>query len=286
MRWKLKRRIHDVLLAWVRYDCMSMAASVAFYAALSLFPLLLALMAGVGYFFRFMQRGQNARDEILATVTQQISPEFGTALEKIFSQMQDRALINGPFAGLTFLLAASLVFAQIDRSFQRIWDVKARRKKKGMWVALKAKLFSRVRSLVLLGSTCLLVVLVFLAGLALRLGTEITREWFPEVPTLSGAGTLLLGSAVNILVFFLLYRFLSREAVTWKLCLQAAVTAALLWEGGSRLLSSFSFGSNYSAYGLIGSFLVVQVWIYFNVMVLLIGALVVRVGTRPLNKGS
>ena len=97
-------------------------------------------------------------------------------------------------------------------------------------------------------------------------------------------GTLVVGSAVNILVFFSLYRFLSREAVTWTLCWQAAVTSAVLWEGGSRVLSLFSFGSNFSAYGVIGSFLVVQVWIFYNIMVLLIGALVVRVGTRPLKK--
>lgn len=284
MRTTLVARARDTLRAWGYYECSSLAAGVAFYAALSLFPLMLALVAGVGYFFRFMQRGQNARDEILATVSQQISPEVGEALEKILSQMQDRALVNGPLAVVTFLFAASLVFAQIDRAFIRIWDVKQRRKKDGLWVAVKLTVLTRLRSLALLGGTCLLVVLVFLAGLVLRAGTEIAREWFPEVPTMSGLGSFLVGGGINVLVFSFLYRFLSKEAVGWRLCLQAGLFAALLWEAGSRVLTMFSFGSNYSAYGLIGSFLIVQLWIYFNVMVLLIGALIVRVGTRSLGK--
>ena len=42
-------------------------------------------------------------------------------------------------------------------------------------------------------------------------------------------------------------------------------------------MSMLSFGSSLSVYGLIGSFLVVLVWIYFTVMILFIGALIVRV---------
>ena len=196
--------------------------------------------------------------------------------------MQDRALVNGPIAGATLLLTATLVFSQIDRGFMRIWDVRERHAKRGVWASIKRMLLTRARSLVLLVGTCLLVVVVFVAGLCLRAVTGITREWFPDVPTISGLGTLLIGVGVNILVFFLLYRFLSKEKVDWGLCLRAGVIAAALWEGGSRILTLLSFGANYSAYGLIGSFLVVQVWIFYNVMVLFIGALIVRIGTRPL----
>lgn len=259
-----------------------MAAGVAFYAALSLFPLMLALIAGVGFFFRFMERGQDAREQILATVSQQISPAVGEALGRVLSQLQQGALLNGPLAGVTFLFTASLVFAQIDRGFIRIWDLRRRPDRKGAWNMAKLILLNRARSLVLLFGTCLLVVLVFVAGLALRAVTGITREWFPDVPTISGFGTLLIGVAVNVMVFTLLYRFLSKERVGWTLCARAGLLAALLWECGSRVMTKLSFGSNYSAYGLIGSFLVVLVWIYYNVMVLFLGALVVRLAVRPL----
>ncbi|MGE9269443.1 MAG: hypothetical protein ACQKBU_01460, partial [Verrucomicrobiales bacterium] len=64
-------------------------------------------------------------------------------------------------------------------------------------------------------------------------------------------------------------------------CLKAGLVAAVLLECGGRVLGALSFGSNFSAYGLVGSILVVQLWIYYNVMVLLVGALIVRVETRP-----
>ena len=281
--WRsLTDRFKEIGRAWGRYECTSLAAAVAFYAALSLFPLMLALVAGVGYFFRFMQRGQNALDQILSTVSQQLSPAVGDALERVFAQMQDKALVNGPIAGAALLLTSTLVFAQIDRGFMRIWDVRERTDQQGLWASIRRMLLTRARSLVLLVGTLLLVMLVFVAGLSLRAVTGITREWFPDVPTISGLGTLMIGFGVNVLVFFLLYRFLSKEKTGWGLCLRAGIIAAALWEGGSRLLTQLSFGANYSAYGLIGSFLVVQVWIYYNVMVLFIGALIVRVGTRPL----
>ena len=272
----------EICRGWGKYECTTIAAAVAFYAALSLFPLMLVLVAGVGFFFRFMEGGKSALDQILSTVSEWHSPTVGSALERVLSQMQDKALVNGPLAGLALLLTATLVFAQVDRGFMRIWDVRERSSQRGLWVSVKWMLLTRARSLALLIGTFLLVMLVFVAGLALRAVTGITREWFPEVPTISGLGTLLVGAAVNVLVFFLLYRFLSKEQTKWSLCLRAGVVAAALWEGGSRLLTQLSFGASYSAYGLIGSFLVVQVWIYYNVMVLFIGALVVRVGTRPL----
>ena len=62
--------------------------------------------------------------------------------------------------------------------------------------------------------------------------------------------------------------------------------AAGIWELGSPVMTMLSFGSRVSVYGLIGSFLVVLIWIYFTVMVLFIGALIVRVEKQISGKGK
>jgi len=257
---------------------------VAYYAAISLFPLMMVLVAGVGYFFRFMPEGPGAKEQILASISQQISPELGEALERVLSQVHDKALVNGPLAMVAFFFAASLVFAQIDRGFYRIWDVRQRSSEKGLWAAFKQMVSSRVRSLLMIGSACVLVVAMFFAGLAMRAISEISWDGVPLVPMLAKYPSLLLGFGINILVFAMLYRFLSKEPVRWRLCLEGGVVAALFWEGGSRALTLLSFGSNLSVYGLIGSFLVVLLWIYYNVMVLFLGALVVREGAKGKKK--
>ncbi len=44
---------------WSRDDGPVMAAAVAYYIALSFFPLLLVLISGLGLFFRFAHTGQS-----------------------------------------------------------------------------------------------------------------------------------------------------------------------------------------------------------------------------------
>jgi len=274
------RRISAVVHAWGHYECASLAAGVAFYAALSLFPLMMVLVAGVGYFFRFVEKGANAREEILEVISTQMSPEVAQSLAEILSQVQDRSLINGPLAAVAFFLAASLVFTQIDRGFYRIWDVKKKAKHQGLWAKVKLALSSRLRSFLIILGLCFFVVVTFVGGLILRGVSEVSAEYFPSLPSVSRYTSFAIGSVVNVIILTLLYRFLSKESVSGKLCFSGSLVAAGLWELGSRVFTTISVTSSFSVYGLIGSFLVVLLWVYFNVTVLFIGGLIVRVGHR------
>ena len=122
---------------------------------------------------------------------------------------------------------------------------------------------------------------VFVAGAVLRSVMSAVQEWFLDVSILYTLASSAISLGINLLVFSFLYRFLSKEPSSWRLCFVAGAVAAVLLEMGGRLLGALSFGSNFSAYGLVGSFLVVQLWIYYNAMVLLLGALVVRIEARP-----
>lgn len=277
----LLKKFHALVRAWGQYECASLAAGIAFYAALSIFPLMLVMIAAVGSFFRFMERGQDAQAQIHTTISQQMSPELASALTSVFDQVQNRALLNGPLAGVLLLFGATLVFFQIDRAFYRIWDVRQRAEERGFIGSLKRMLLSRVRSLGLVMGSCILVLVVFVAGAVLRSVMSAVQEWFLDVSILYTLASSLISLVINLLVFSFLYRFLSKEPAGWRLCFVAGALAALLLELGGRILGALSFGSNFSAYGLIGSFLVVQIWIYYNAMVLLIGALVVRTEVRP-----
>lgn len=261
-----------------------MAAGVAFYAGLSLFPLMLVLISGVGWFFQFVERGRDAREEILTAVSQQFSPQVARALGEMLGRIQSGALVTGPVAGIMLFFTASVVFLHIDRGFNRIWQVRPSQSGDGFLGALKRLVIGRLRSLAMLFGTGLVVVLVFTSGLVMRAVNAIINEWFPASAVFSGFATVLVGLAVNTLVFFLLFRFLSKQRVANLLCLAVGAGTALLWEIGGRAMGALSFGSGFSVYGVIGSFLLVQVWIYYNAMVLFAGAVVVRVTTKPLDE--
>lgn len=142
-------------------------------------------------------------------------------------------------------------------------------------------LLSRVRSLGLVMGACLLVVVVFVVGIVFRTTMDLGQRWLPDLVLLSSFVSTLISVAINLIVFTVLYRFLSKERVGWVLCVKAGLFASVLLECGDRLLGALSFGANFSAYGLVGSFLIMQIWIYYNAMILLIGALIVRVEARP-----
>ena len=265
-----------VAQAWSRYECTSLSAAISFYAALSIFPLLLAVTAAVGIFFEFFQSGQDSKSLVLATISEGFSPEVAEWLDGILTGLQAEALVNGPIALATFLLTATLAFNQVDKGFDRIWETRQTRPRAAWNTALHI-LVRRLRALGLLAASGFLVLLVFAANFVMRGVREFARENLPQLPWSGSLQSVLLGFGINFIIFAFLYRFLSKRPVGWIACLQSALLAALLWEAGSRVLAMVAIGDKYSAYGVIGGFLGVLLWIYYNVMVLFLGAVLIRV---------
>jgi len=276
----MHNRIKSAALAWWKgwsyYECGSLSAATAYYAALSSVPLMLVVMAAIGSFFELADRGPGAEERLLEFVSIQISPKFSEALGKLLSDLGEHAVISGPVAGLGLVVSASLVFAQIDRGFERIWDVRNRERRRGALVAAKRVAAGRLRSLMLVGLASVTVLFVFVVGMVIRGAMDVVREYLPQVTMISRLGTLLLGFLVNALNLAMIYRILSKERVRLLLCLKVGIFAAAIWELGSQMLIAVSFGERYGVYGQVGSILVVLVWVHFTAMVLFAGAIIVR----------
>lgn len=75
-----------------------MAAAVAYYVGLSLLPLLLVLISGIGVFFQFANSGQRAEDQLLKTVSEQLSPTISGALSEALAQVEI-GVQSGPTSG-------------------------------------------------------------------------------------------------------------------------------------------------------------------------------------------
>ncbi len=75
--------IRDAAIRWSEDDAGSMAASVSYYLALSLFPMVLLLISGLGLFLKFTRVGQDAHEKLFDLVGQQASP----AVEETFKQV-------------------------------------------------------------------------------------------------------------------------------------------------------------------------------------------------------
>lgn len=264
------KKIKSVISAWSHYDCNSIAASIAYAAAVSLFPLLSLLVSVFGL---FLEKGQ-IKHSILESI-HQISPPLSEAIEPILTSLSRNLGVHGPISLVGLIAGSTLVFTIVDKAFLIIWDRRRTPKGSSVWQSARMMVFSRLRSLLILAGLGLLAFLSLTAGIAARFFNHFSSRYlqWEILPAITGA---VVAMFLTLIIFFLLYRFLSKEKVGSRLCFKAALVTTLLWEAGSQLMIMISFDQNYSAYGVIGSFLALIVWIYYNSMVFLVGALIIR----------
>ena len=128
--------------------------------------------------------------------------------------------------------------------------------------------------LMLLGTGGFIIV-IFVANLALN-GVRTHLAAYADL----GAVWPLLQSALSIffyaMLFTTLYKTLPKVPVGWKHALAGGLTVAVVWQFGQQVLSAFVIGEKYSAYGVVGSFIALMVWMYYASVIVFFGAEVVQ----------
>ena len=257
---------------WSRDEGPVMAAAVAYYVALSFFPLVLLLISGLGLFFRFAHSGTDAHQAVLNLVESDLSPSARASVEQALDQVRDRSTIHGPIALVMMLFSAIAGFVQLQQAFDRIGDL-PRGNSKGIVNAVRMVLFERFIAFLMLCGLALLVGAVFVGTLILFALEQYTRGIIPGSHLFWRPMQSLVSFATNTLLFSLIYRSLPKNPAPLKFCLRGGLLAALIWEIGRQILAALLIGTRYTAaYGVIGSFIGLMLWCYYGVAVLLLGA--------------
>lgn len=262
---------------WQEDDASAMAASVAYYLSLSLFPMLLLLTAGLGIVLKFTELGHDAELKLLEVVKEHCSPSLETQVRAVLSQLQTHSMVGGPFGLVTAIMAAIGVFYQFERAFDRIWRIAPH--KEANWLRIgKRVLTERLSAFCMLASVGLSVVLILAANFAISgLHAWMTHYRLPGayLLTLVEASTTML---LNALVFGMLYRWLPKRPIRWSHALRGGLLASIVWEVGRQLLGAVLIGMKYTAaYGAIGSFIALLLWCYWGVSIIFFGAEYVQV---------
>ena len=245
-----------------------LAALIAYYGMLSLFPLLLLLVTLLG----FALAGDPAAQEQVLRSTLHQFPIIGDQLRTNISG------IHGSRAGLVIGVLGS-VYGSIgvaqagQHAMNTIWSVPRNRRPN--------PILSRLRSLVavvLLGSglvgTSVLSTLVASAG---SLGADLGP--------LSRGLTLLVALAGNVLLFLAGFRMLTAAQVAFRALAPGAVSAAIGWQvlqavGGYYVGNTLKHASQ--VYGLFGIVLGLVAFLYLAALVTLLCAELNVVRTRRL----
>ncbi len=278
--WIRKQLWNNPREAWDRFqrdDGSLMAAATSFYAGLSLMPLLIVLVSGLGVFLETTPLGLNAQKQVLEAIEAEGSLLIRQQVEALLKDVAQGASLGGPLGLVGLLFGAMMIFAQFERAFDRIWNVDARREK-GFLKALRYIVRVRFRAFLMLASLGLLVIAIFLTGLTLTTLEQFASRWWAVPPLLSRLMQWGVSLALNTVLFTLLYRWMPKVEVLWREAFLGGLIVAVGWELGRYGLSAFLMRTQYlSAYGTIGSLLAVLIWIYYSTHLIFLGAEYIQV---------
>ena len=252
-------------------DVITQAAAVAFYAALSLAPLLLLLLW-------LTASNETAQAATLGQIGLLMGPEAQEVARTVIANARDRP-DTGSIAGWwsigLLLVGASAVFAQLQDALNRIFRTDATALAGiGQW--LRKRLFS----------FGLLLALAFLLVVSLTV-TTVLDFTLSRFDLLQPAVALLASLIVYALAFAFMYHFLPDRRVRWRLALAGGcLTAALFVLGRSGIAWYLDHATTGTAYGAMGALALMMLWVYYAAIILFAGAVVTatideRRGTLP-----
>ena len=257
------RFLLDIARSFLRHGCASLAASLAFFSLLSLFPLVFLLLYGLS----FVVSQDVIGEQVLLSFLKGFLPSLG---EHVVDELHRVSALQSVrwVVFLTFVWFGTLVFYELDYALNVVFESTWRRHpliSTGIAVALLA-----VTELVLLLSFGATQIVNFLTGYAPRL-------WGLDLLALAAHDLFLTYTLPFALVFLAvtaLYRLVPRRRPQWREAIIGALTFSLLWVAAKLLFVSYSTYATVYAhlYGSLLEVILLLLWVYYSAALLLIGA--------------
>jgi len=253
---------------WLQDKAPQLGAALAYYTVFSLAPLVLVLLAIIGFIFRDDPAGAWEK------VTQQMSYFLDQSAVHVVQSIAQKASQPGKSMLATVigaalaLFGASGVFGQLQDALNTIWGVKAK-PGRGIWGFLR----TRFLSFAMVAGICFLL-LVSLAIEALLKGfSHYVQSVLPGGIVIALTIYVVFDFAVVVLLFAMIFKFLPDVEIQWRDVWIGAVMTAILFGVGKWVLGFYlGSGAAGSAYGAASSLITLLLWVYYSSQILLFGA--------------
>jgi len=257
---------------WIDRDALQHAGSLAFYTLFSLAPLVIILVAIIGAVYG----EQAAIGEISAGIRDLVGDKAAAAVEEAVSRSrpENAGLLPTALGVGALLLGATSVFAQMQKSLNQFWDVRAKPTRSGLVQFITVRLLS-------LG-TVLVIGFLLLMSFAVSVGIagviEYAEHWLAVSPLLIAGVDLVLSLLVTTALFGLLFKVLPDVLLRWDDVWRGALFTAGLFVLGQYLISFYlTRVAPTSAYGAAGSLVLILLWVYYSSLILLYGTALIKV---------
>ncbi len=261
--------------AWVEYErdhARFFAAAMIFYAFLSLEPILLLLMATLGFLLSHYAFASGVEQRVLGFVDETFGSDLSQVIEKGLDSLQHGSVL-AILVGLGgVVVAASVLFHELRESFDGIW-------KQPVDVSLSP---TRIAKRTLLEHVVAFAIMV-VAGMLLMaaIGLFAAVQWLSGLfgnatvfHSVVGSIVAAVGSMLVLtLTFALVFKFLPPVRMLWRHVWLAAILCALAWLITSEILALVgAYFGRLSAPGVIGALLAFTLWLNLVTQMLFFGA--------------
>ncbi len=254
---------HRVYRSYLHHSGPMMAAAIAFYAILSIVPI---LSLGVALLGVVLGSSAGALERIAGAIHDAL-PVSGDLVFKTLDQIRRSSGIASVVSLVGLLVPGSAIFGTMEAAFAQM---RGNGPKRNWLVRRLLALILALTTLVLLLASVVITSIV--AWLQASGPTASFLHGIPSrlIPVEAQAATL----ALSVLMFALIYRFLPNPPIPWPSAIRGAIFAGVAWELAKYLFSLYvrSLGHFNRIYGPLGAVVSLMVWALYSAVILLLGA--------------
>ncbi len=245
-------------------DAMGMAAQIAFYAMLGLFPFMIFLLSFISTF----PLGEKLQPLLLTALEDQMPIEAAHYVTNIVMDLipqGNQGLLS--FGLLAGLWGASMAIGALITTINRAYNIRPRRN------IIKQKILAIGLTLGLSGVWLLAMTIILVGPQA----TQYVFQWMgiaSETNTFWTSLRLPMAFLLNLIALSVLYYVAPEAKQRFRWILPGAFTSTLLWLLASSAFRVFlrNFGHYNKTYGSLATVVILMIWLWISGLLFLLGA--------------
>ena len=267
---------------WSKSDCIDLSAAFAYYTLQSFFPILLISLSIASW---FLGKQDGLDQQIISVAAQILPPSVVELVETTLFKLIDQGFGAGILGAMFLLFTAGNAYLSLQRGSDRLWEdeLPSRRVTTSAWQDQASRfLRNRIEAFFIVFFIGLLMVLDQISANLRMIPTTVLEnvlssnnffsDFFMKLPLLQ------VGQFAFPLVGFSLMALLLQALLpSRKVPLKPLIPGSILIGIGLTTLnlavskSILSLGTRFQAYGFIGGFLVLTLWVWLLGVVLYFG---------------
>ena len=278
MKISRKNLVITVIKEFISERSFMHGAALAYYAVFALVPI---LYLSVDVFGRVVGH-ETMVDIITNFLTEQIGLTDVDGILEFLGQLDlggGNILMEivGMFA---LMFSSTALINSLRRSINDFYNLEkltGSRKK----LILRSALFRLLSMLFITGSTVLLVIFYFAETIFLSVGNRLLENYDFLNTIFTHFAQHGIPLLANGIIFAFVFKYLHDGKVVWKRAVQGAVVTSVLLYLGQLVIQFYLTNYFFAASGgVIGTILIILVWVYYSSQIIFLGAKYVAVKSR------